>query len=361
MLDRSNHDLITGENRSQLAAMANSWLSIFNLNFPPVFSVSPGNGPYKMVLISRWRGILARYLPYYLILICAIALLCWILAFQFASPLKRLTETVRRFGAGDLSARAQLARGDEIGDLARAFDQMANRIETLMTAERRLLQDISHELRSPLGRLILAAQLAETSTNPEGSRKQIKKEVNRIVDLVESLLQVTRAEGDLSTRNLESVALDLLIREMVEDCRIEADVRGCDIQVTGSNHLKLRADRELLRRALENVFRNAIRHAPSGSSIEITVNKMAETASISVRDYGPGVPPDDLTNIFKPFFRADSSRDASTGGVGLGLSIAERAIRVHNGQVWAENAEPGLRVWLDLPLEHAAELQAAHS
>jgi two-component system sensor histidine kinase CpxA len=88
---------------------------------------------------------------------------------------------------------------------------------------------------------------------------------------------------------------------------------------------------------------------------------MAETASISVRDYGPGVPPDDLTNIFKPFFRADSSRDASTGGVGLGLSIAERAIRVHNGQVWAENAEPGLRVWLDLPLEHAAELQAAHS
>jgi signal transduction histidine kinase len=361
ILDLSNHDLITGENRSQLAAMANSWLSIFNLNFPPVFSVSSGDRPYKMVLISRWRGTLARYLPYYLILIFATALLCWILAFQFASPLKRLTETVRRFGAGDLAARAQLSRGDEIGDLARAFDQMANRIETLLTAERRLLQDISHELRSPLGRLILAAQLAETSANREGARNQIKKEVNRIVDLVESLLQVTRAEGDLSTRNLEGVALDSLILEMVEDCRIEADARGCDLQVKGSNHLKLQADRELLRRALENVVRNAIRHAPPGTSIEVSLSKTSGRASISVRDYGPGVPADDLTNIFKPFFRADSSRDASTGGVGLGLAIAERAIRVHNGQVWAENAEPGLRVWLDLPLEHATELQPVHS
>ena len=150
----------------------------------------------------------------------------------------------------------------------------------------------------------LDAELAQTPSDLRAAAMLLQRAVEQSAKISNAL-----ANRD----NLEGVALDSLIREMVEDCRIEAQH---DVQVKGSNHLELQADRELLRRALENVFRNAIRHAPPGTSIEVSLSKTAGRASISVRDYGPGVPADDLTNIFKPFFRADSSRDASTGGVG---------------------------------------------
>ena len=133
-----------------------------------------------------------------------------------------------------------------------------------------------------------------------------------------------------------------------------ANARECRLILRGSSDLVLHGDRELLRRALENILRNAIRHAPEGTDIEITLNNTAMNASISVRDYGPGVPAEALTAIFTPFFRVDNSRNTATGGMGLGLSIAERAIRVHHGNLWAENAEPGLRVCVDLPVERPA-------
>jgi two-component system sensor histidine kinase CpxA len=287
---------------------------------------------------------------YYILLFAAIVVLCWMLGLQFVSPLNRLTDTVRRFGAGDLAARVGLTRRDELGELSLAFDQMAGRIETLLTAERRLLQDISHELRSPLARLSFAAELARTAPDRESSIARVNKEINRLTELVESLIQVTRAEGDSSARNLEPVPITEMVHELVEDGAIEANARGCRLILRGSNDLVLRADRELLRRALENILRNAIRHAPEGSAIEITLDNSAASASISVRDYGTGVPAEDLTAIFKPFFRVDNSRNTATGGIGLGLAIAERAIRVHHGSLWAENADPGLRVCVDLPL-----------
>jgi two-component system sensor histidine kinase CpxA len=149
------------------------------------------------------------------------------------------------------------------------------------------------------------------------------------------------------------VALDTVLREVVDDCGLEASARGCQLLLKGAQHLYLRADRELLRRAIENIVQNAIRHAPPGTSIEITLQATAANASISVRDYGPGVPAEALTAIFKPFFRLDHSRATASGGVGLGLAIAQRAIQVHNGQVWAENAEPGLRVCVALPVERS--------
>jgi len=287
---------------------------------------------------------------YYILLFAAIVVLCWMLGIQFISPLNRLTDTVRCFGAGDLTARAGLKRRDELGELSQAFDQMAGRIETLLTAERRLLQDISHELRSPLARLSFAAELARTSPDREGSIARVNKEIKRLAELVESLIQVTRAEGDSTARNLEPVPIAEMVQELVEDATIEANVRGCRLVLRGSNELILHADRELLRRALENILRNAIRHAPDNSDIEIALDNSADEASISVRDYGSGVPTESLTAIFKPFFRVDNSRNSATGGIGLGLSIAERAIRVHHGNLWAENAEPGLRVCVDLPL-----------
>jgi len=343
-------DLVTGEDRSRLLAMARSRWALVTLASPMIVAIPSPENDYAFIVDIPPRDVM-YYLPYYLLLLCALTILCWGLAYQFVSPLNQLAETVRRFGAGDLTARIGSSRRDEVGDVIRAFDQMAGRIEMLVTAERRLLQDISHELRSPLARLSLAAELVRTSVDQKAAVMRMNQEIDRLTDLAESLLQATREEGDRAARKLENVRLDALIRKLVQECEIEAAARRCNFVLSGSSPLQMRADPELLRRAIENIFRNAISHAPAGTKIEVALNSTAVNASLSVRDYGPGVPPETLTQIFRPFFRVDNSRDAATGGVGLGLAIAQRAIHVHHGQIWAENAEPGLRVCVDLPLE----------
>jgi len=175
-LVREGLDLVTGEDRSRLLARAKSRLQIFDLLGRLNVSVLSEDQRYAFLATVPSRQVNIKiYLPYYLVLLCAVALLCWVLAFQFASPLNHLAEAVRRFGGGDLSARVHPTRKDEIGDLARAYDQMADRIETLLTAERRLLQDISHELRSPLARLSFAAELARTSPDREGAALRVNR------------------------------------------------------------------------------------------------------------------------------------------------------------------------------------------
>jgi len=347
---RKGRDLVTGADRSQLLKMAKSRWAFLTVTSPIIIAVPSADSDDAFIIDVPPDDVIF-YLPYYLLLLGAITILCWGLAIQFASPLNQLAETVRRFGVGDLSARVYSRRHDGIGDVARAFDQMADRLEKLLTAERRLLQDISHELRSPLARLSFAAELARTSSDREAAAMRVNKEIDQLTDLVQSLLHVTRVEGDLSTRKLEPVALDTLVSQLLEDCEIEAAARDCRLVSTGSNHVELLADPMLLRRAMENILRNAIWHAPPGSTVEVALDITEGNASVTVRDYGPGVPVGALTQIFKPFFRVDSSRNADSGGVGLGLAITQRAINVHHGHVWAENAEPGLRVSVELPLD----------
>jgi two-component system sensor histidine kinase CpxA len=256
---------------------------------------------------------------------------------------------VERFGRGDLTARANFTRGDEIGQMSRAFDQMGERIETLLTAERRLLRDISHELRSPLARLSFAAELLRTADDREAAAARIRKEIARLTVLVGSLLDMTRAEGDPESRKFEPVGLAGLLEGIAHDCRIEAEARHCRVDLAASP-IEITGDPELLRRAIENVVRNAIRYAPEQSAIEINATAQRSSAVVTVRDRGPGVPEDSLARIFTPFYRVDQSRDSSTGGVGLGLAIASRAISLHHGRITAANEQPGLRVTIELPL-----------
>ncbi len=347
---RNGRDLVSGEDRSQLLRMAQSGWRFLAVTRPIVIAV-PSPASQDAFIIDAAPENVMFYLDYYLLLLGAITILCWGLALQFASPLNQLAEIVRRFGGGDLSARVHSRRHDGIGDVARAFDQMADRMEKLLTAERRLLQDISHELRSPLARLSFAAELARTSPDRETAVVRINKEIDQLTDLAQSLLHVTREEGDLSSRKLEPVALDALVAELVQDCEIEATARGCRLVSSGSSHVELLADPVLLRRAIENILRNALWHAPPGSSVEIALDSTEADALVTIRDYGPGVPAETLTQIFKPFFRVDNSRNAETGGVGLGLAITQRAVHMHHGHVWAENAEPGLLVCVSLPLD----------
>jgi len=214
-------------------------------------------------------------------------------------------------------------------------------------------------LRSPLARLSFAAELTKTAHDRTAAAARISKEIGRLTDLVDALLQVTRVEGDPTSRRVEELDLDRLVHELLEDSRVEANAHDCRLHLENTDGasdgasngpLTVSGDRELLRRAIENVLRNAIRHAPAGSSVDVTLKSASGTALISVRDYGPGVPPEMLLKIFQPFFRVDDSRDTHTGGVGLGLSIAYRAVAAHRGRLRAENAAPGLRVYMELPL-----------
>ena len=352
-LDQAGHDMATGADLSQLLRQANSTLSRFNLFAPVYVTQNSADGHYVLLFTPSAMNMFKNLATYYVLLLVAIGLLYCVLAFEFVSPLNRLTQTVRQFGAGDLRARSHLTRRDEIGALASTFDNMAERIEDLLVAERRLLQDISHELRSPLTRLSFAAELARTSVDRDGAAARVRKEIDRLDELIERLLQVTSAQGDPEAWNSEPVAIDGILLQVVDDCGIEASARGCELVVSVARRLTVHGDSELLRRAFENVIRNALRHAPAATEIQIELDVKDDEASIAVRDYGPGVPDQFLKDVFKPFFRVDNSRAASTGGTGLGLSIVQRAISLHHGKVWAENAHPGLRIRIMLPADPA--------
>ena len=343
-------DLLDHSDRSAMLAK-----SAEKQNFPIRFEgrmliVSTSPSGYRLLVLVPPPLSLWNLAPYYVLVAAAVASLSWLLAVNIASPMRRVAQVVDRFGRGDLTARVRSKRRDEIGELARAFDQMADRIETLRTSERRLLQDISHELRSPLARLSFAAELTKTADDRVAAAARLNKEVVRLTELVGGLLQVTRLEGDVTSRNMQPIALEALLEAVVSDCEMEATARDCQLQLTLQKPVTLLADHELLRRAVENILRNAIAYAPRASSIEVALRVDASAASISVRDYGPGVPEELLPKIFKPFFRVDPSRTGATGGIGLGLAIASRAVTLHHGDLQATNAQPGLRVTLALPL-----------
>jgi two-component system sensor histidine kinase CpxA len=350
LTDAAGRDLASGADRSHLLNRSSMpWAARFVSRERIVIRRESNDRRYNYLVLLHPPISLLGFAPYYLLILVAVGGLSYLLAVNLASPLRVLAAKVEQFGRGDLSVRMQPRRKDEIGDLGRAFDQMADRIQTLLAAERRLLQDISHELRSPLARLSFATELVRTAEDREAAVARIRKEVTRLTGLVSSLLEVTRAEGDPSARATAPVRLEELLEEVVEDCRIEADARRCRVRFQNGEPRMTSGDPELLRRAFENVLRNAIRHAPEESEIEVDLERHSPGTRISVRDYGPGVPPDMLASIFLPFFRVDAARDNATGGLGLGLSIAHRAITLHSGRIWAENANPGLVVSIELP------------
>jgi signal transduction histidine kinase len=348
LVDAGDRDVVSGKNLSPLVRARRGLLG----GAPEIdgrLVIVEGRAPYRLLILAPPPFNVWSFVPYYVLILAAVALLCWLIALTIIRPVHRLARAVDRFGSGDLATRVSEPRRDEVGDLARTFNRMAERIETLMTAERRLLQDISHELRSPLARLHLAIELARTAPDRDQAFVRIQKEVDRLTTLVGTLIEMTRAEGDPATRKSQPVALAAVVDDVVQSCELEAQARRCRIVVSGDHPGTVAGDPELLRRAVENVLRNAIRYAPEGSDIDVHIGADGASSEISVRDGGPGVPDEALPRLAQPFFRADDSRDSATGGVGLGLAIAKRAIHLHHGTLSAENAHPGLRVTLTVP------------
>jgi signal transduction histidine kinase len=337
--DASGRDLLTGEDHSDLVRMFQG-RSFWRVGRNHVIVARRSeDGRYCFFFPSVYRRLGYWILiPQDLWLIGAVVLLCYWLAVHLTQPVRRLQKAVERFGQGDLSTRFETNRRDELGDLARTFNRMADRIQTLLAAERRLLLDMSHELRSPLARLGVAVELARSGEDRGSALDRIQKEADRLNSLVGELLQVTRAEGDPASLHFEPVRLDDLVRDIVDTNRIEATARGSELKLEMDAAAEIQGHPELLRRAVENVIRNAIRHAPAGTAVEVMVKGRA----ILVRDYGPGVPEADLARIFDPFYRVENDRNRSSGGAGLGLAIARRAVELHKGTIHARNADPGL-------------------
>lgn len=348
LTDARGRDLVGGEDRSALLAAKSAMGPPRLPDGRLVLMGRPRGGRYRfLTLVRPWFGP-PNMLPYVAAVVLVIALMGAALAAHLVAPLRRLRDVVDRFGGGNLDARAASTRKDEIGELSRAFDLMAGRIATLLNAERRLLQDVSHELRSPLARLRFAVELARASDDRAASFDRIQRDVVRLNDLVDELLQLTRAEGDPSSLGAEHVRLDDLLRSVADDCAIEAEAKGCRVTVD-AEPAALRGEGELLRRAVENVLRNAVRHAPEGTPILAELRAEDGTATLTIRDRGEGVPEAALDEIFRPFFRVEGDRSRTSGGVGLGLSIARRAVLLHGGEIHARNAAPGLIVSIELP------------
>lgn len=353
LLDREGRDLAGGRDLSDLTRTAAARGGSFRdrSSNGMIFTKSSNDGKYVLLAEAPLLRDPWVYLVLYGWIVLVIVLLCYVLARTLATPIRRLRHTVVQFGQGDLTSRICSQRTDEIGDLSRSFDQMADRLETLLTAERRLLQDVSHELRSPLARLRFALHLARTSPSPGSALARADKEVDRLSTLIGDLLQMTRAEGDPGARSVAPVKVEQFLSGLVEDCRFEAEAHKCSISLSVENGLVWTGDRELLHRAVENLIRNAIRYAPGGSAVEVKASQQNNELILSVRDYGPGVPEDCIENIFRPFFRVEEDRGRDNGGgTGLGLAMAKRAIRLHEGQITATNANPGLLVQVSLPL-----------
>ncbi|HEX8924884.1 MAG TPA: HAMP domain-containing sensor histidine kinase [Terriglobales bacterium] len=349
--DAAGRDLVTGVDRSNmLTVQRNAWGGPRRRSGGRfVIPKRSSDGKYYLIIVARppfefWPS----FWPYVLVIVSVIAVLAWGLSAGIVAPLLKVAATVERFGRGDLSARIETRRKDEIGTVARSFNSMAERIETLMTAERRLIQDVSHELRSPLARLSFAAELMKNAPDQEAAAARLRREVERLTRLVSTLVEMTSAEGDPAARKRQHVELRDLVQEIVDDCTIEAETRKVRIDVGLPDQARVEGDPELLRRAIENVLRNAIRYAPAETSVKIKLALEGNNAEVVVRDFGPGVPEEKLARIFDPFYRADDSRDPSSGGIGLGLSIARRAIHLHLGQISARNASPGLEVKLTI-------------
>ena len=278
----------------------------------------------------------------------------FVLVLFFTRPIVRLRKAARELATGKLDARVEWPKarpgvfaGDEVSALMHDFNHMAEQLESLVSAQKLLLRDVSHELRSPLARLSVALELAREDAEPEmrANLDRIERETERLNQLIGQLLTLSSMEALEKIEDFRPVSLKQLIDRLIPDAEFEARQRQCSIVFKANGGHTVQGNEELLYRAIENVVRNAIRYTESGSEVEIRLSgaggRATPEARIDVSDRGPGIPVDQLEAIFRPFHRVDSARSPDTGGFGVGLAIADRAVRLHKGEMRALPREGG--------------------
>ena len=306
--------------------------------------------PYVPINGWGWSGRIAA-------IVAAAGLLCSWLAWQLSAPLARLRQAARKLATGDLKARADVASFPssfpEYVDLARDFDDMAGRIEMLVDSQRQLLRDVSHELRTPLTRLTLAVNNARHASGAAAgeSLDRIDQESERLNALIDRIIRLSRCESFAEPPHRETIELADFLESIVSDADFEATAQKRRVAIVHADTWRLQGDRELLREAIENIVRNAIRYSPEGGAVSVDGRAGPSEYRIAVRDCGPGVPAELMDAIFQPFFRAPQPGAKDSAGFGIGLAIAKRAIELHHGAIGARNLpEGGFEIAIRLPV-----------
>ena len=350
----------------QLAAKAKSdGQTQFDMrgNFAEVAAITHGPSGKKYTLVAElprrtsglFRGSASQQLLRWAIAILISGLVCYTLTLYLIRPVLRIRSAASSIAGGDFSARAAptLAhRRDELGDLVRDFNQMAERIERLMETQQQLLRDISHELRSPLARLTVALEIARKWAGKEATDalNRIEQESERLNEMIGRLLTLARINSLVDPPQHSTVSLRPLLDQIAQDATFEATAKSCTVEVAGENDCEIHGSHELLHSAIENVVRNAVRHTPPGSTVRVHLDCDGRRSRIFISDEGAGVPAAELGKIFRPFYRLSDAREHRTGGTGIGLAITQQVARLHGGSVTAHNANPhGLVVEFELP------------
>ena len=283
------------------------------------------------------------------------------MARALSKPILAIERAATEIGNGKLDTRIDNAhkRKDELGSLAASFNTMADKLSHNLTANQRLLADVSHELRSPMTRLQLAVGLAQQSiNNPELQQKHLARcelEVTRLDEMISDVLSLSQLENTFQKINFQTVCLDALLADICQDCQYLADEKSILITTNDFFSLNLLADQNLLSSAFSNVIINAIKYTPKSSEVVISmyrlIHNQQDSLNIVISDNGSGVPESTIEKLFQPFYRVDEARDRNSGGTGLGLAIAQQAVLAHNGQIKAKNKEDGgLSVTITLPI-----------
>ena len=310
------------------------------------------------------------YLPILILASGVSALACWWLARTLSRPVAQLQRSARALAAGNLEVRVGedfTRRKDELGVLARDFDQMAERLRSLLASKETLLRYVSHELRSPLARLRVALMLARREgADSAKEMERIERETERLDVLIGQILRLSRLSSDDPSLEPQRIELSQLVSEVVEDARMEAGANDKGVAWQPGEQAVVVGSPELLRSAIENVLRNAVRFTEKNTDVDVSMRTArghgAGTVTLTIRDHGSGVPNGELERIFEPFYRVPESSDRGSTGGGLGLTITARVVSLHGGSVAAKNAEggsTGLIVEITLPLDMRQRMPAA--
>jgi two-component system sensor histidine kinase CpxA len=250
-------------------------------------------------------------------------------------------------------AAASQGRNDELGDLVRDFNTMADRIQALVSSQRQLISDVSHELRSPLARLIVAMDLARERKGNDPAFDRMEKDFERLNEMVGRLLTVARLDAAGASVEMKHLNLSKLVADVVSDAEFAARERQRSVLFWGEHEIYVKGNGDLLRSAIENIVLNAVRFTAPGTVVDVRLQRdnAADSVLLRVRDHGPGIPESELGNIFRPFYRVANARDEQSGGVGLGLAITDRVVTLHRGKASAMNvAGGGLELSLRIPI-----------
>jgi two-component system, OmpR family, sensor histidine kinase CpxA len=336
-------------------------------------AIQSAGGRHYLFLLSRHhtastyglRELLFFAFPQLPVAIVVFGITTFVLVLLLVRPIGRLRIAARALASGELATRVakpdgeeRIFGGDEIQGLVHDFNYMAEQLERLVGAQKILVRDVSHELRSPLARLSVALELAreEAPASMQGHLQRIDREAGRLNLLIGQLLRLSSIEATNASSHTDRFTLHGLVEELLPDAEYEAQQRCCKIQVLEHSGCTLQGNQELIYRAIENIVRNAIRYTRQDTVVELKI-RCEERAGVrmvtlDVSDSGPGIPETELENVFRPFYRVDTARQQDTGGFGVGLAIADRAVRLHHGEVRARNRpEGGLTISLSLPCQ----------